>query len=251
MVKTVSNVEKKNVSPKVVDAIEKLSPLREPSPFDLEFEDMLATQMISVEEGELFDGIQKVKEAVIDTSKIDDSVGVVTGVAMDETNEEIQEIEQIEEMNLEEGDNVVELLDTREVFENEDIDQEKCEIAVTPAEESKEMEGNRVVVAVEVHKEDVWEVETEDDKRNAIIEGNHPTPSYLPPRITIPEKPYGKLYEYRHFEIPTIKMDEDPRNILLAPSSNYSDTEEGRLLKRLHEKARRKGCEVTNVPDGY
>lgn len=158
-----------------MDAIEKLSPLREPSPFDLEFEDMLATQMISVEEGELFDCIQKVKEAVIDTSKIDDSVGVVTGVAMDETNEEIQEIEQIEEMNLEEGDNVVELLDTREVFENEDIDQEKCEIAVTPAEESKEMEGNRVVVAVEVHKEDVWEVETEDDIRNAIIEGNHST----------------------------------------------------------------------------
>ena len=29
------------------------------------------------------------------------------------------------------------------------------------------------------------------------------------------------------------------------------DTEEGRLLKRLREKARRKGCEVTNVPDGY
>lgn len=185
MVKTVSNVEKKNVSHKVVDAIEKLSPLREPSPFDLEFEDMLATQMISVEEGELFDGIQKVKESVIDTSKIDDSVGVVTGVAMDETNEEIKEIEQIEEMNLEEGDNVVELLDARKVFENEDIDQEKCEIAVTPAEKSKEMEGNRVVV----HKEDVWEVETEDDIRNAIIEGNHPTPSYLPPRITIPEKP--------------------------------------------------------------
>jgi len=38
---------------------------------------------------------------------------------------------------------------------------------------------------------------------------------------------------------------------LLAPPSNYSDTEEGRLLKRLREKARRKGCEVTNVPDGY
>ena len=46
-------------------------------------------------------------------------------------------------------------------------------------------------------------------------------------------------------------MDEDQRNILLAPSSSYSDTEEGRLLKRLHEKARPKGCKVTYVPDGY
>jgi len=83
VVKTVSNVEKENVSPKVVEVIEKFSPLRETSPFDLEFEDILATQMISVEEGELFNGIQKAKEAVIDTSKIDDSVGVVTGVAME------------------------------------------------------------------------------------------------------------------------------------------------------------------------
>jgi len=46
-------------------------------------------------------------------------------------------------------------------------------------------------------------------------------------------------------------MDEDQRNILLAPSSSYSNIEEGGLLKRLHEKARRKGCNVTNVPDGY
>ena len=88
------------------------------------------------------------------------------------------------------------------------------------------------------------------DIRNVVIEGTRPTPSYLPPRITITEKPYGKLYDY-HFEILTAKMDEDPRNILLAPPSSYSDTEEGRFLKKLPEKARRKGCEVTNVPEGY
>ena len=72
-----------------------MSPLREPSPFDLEFEDMLNTQMISVEEGELFNGIRKVKEAVTDTNKLDDSVGVVTGVAMNESNEGIQGKEKI------------------------------------------------------------------------------------------------------------------------------------------------------------
>jgi len=55
------------------------------------------------------------------------------------------------------------------------------------------MEGNRVVVAVEVHIEDVREVEAEYDIMNVVIEGNHPTPLYLPPRITITEKPYGKL----------------------------------------------------------
>ena len=54
-----------------------MSPLREPSPFDLEFEDMLNTQMISVEEGELFNGIRKVKEDVTDANKLDDAVGVV------------------------------------------------------------------------------------------------------------------------------------------------------------------------------
>ena len=46
-------------------------------------------------------------------------------------------------------------------------------------------------------------------------------------------------------------MDEDQRNILFPPPSSYSDTVEGRLLKRLREKALRKGCKVTNVPDGY
>jgi hypothetical protein len=38
---------------------------------------MLNTQMISVEEGELFNGIRKVKEDVTDANKLDDAVGVV------------------------------------------------------------------------------------------------------------------------------------------------------------------------------
>lgn len=68
------------------------------------------------------------------------------------------------------------------------------------------------------------EVETKeqcdnDDIRNVVIEGTYPTPSYLPPRITITEKPYGKLYDYRHFVLPTAKIDEHPRSILLAPPS--------------------------------
>ena len=89
------------------------------------------------------------------------------------------------------------------------------------------------------------------DIRNVAIEGTHPHTVVFPPRVIITEEPYGKLYDYRHFEIPTAKMDEDPRNILLAPPSIYYDTEERRFLKRLHEKAPRKGREVTNVHDGY
>lgn len=195
-----------------------MSPLREPSPFDLEFEDMLNTQMISVEEGELFNGIRKVKEDVTDANKLDDSVGVVTGVAMNESNEGIQgkeKIYEIEEMSLEEGDNIVESLVTSEVFEKGDVehDLEECE----NTENSDEMQENRVVVVAEIHEENEQEVPTDDDIRHVIVDGEHPTPSYLPPRITITEKPYGKLYDFRHFELPTIKMDEDPRNVLLAP----------------------------------
>ena len=109
-----------------------MSSLREPSPFDLEFEDMLNTQMISVEEGELFNGILKAKEDVTDANKLDDSVGVVTGVAMNESNKGIQGKEKIyetEEMSLEEGDNIVESLVTSEVFEKGDVehDLEECE----------------------------------------------------------------------------------------------------------------------------
>jgi len=68
-------------------------------------------------------------------------------------------------------------------------------VFVTPSEARKEMEDNRVVVAVE----DVREIETEeqcdnDDIRNVVIEETYPTP-YLPSRITITEKPYGKLYD--------------------------------------------------------
>lgn len=124
VVKTVNKIEKENISPRVEKVVEILSPLREPSPFDLEFEDMLNTQMISVEEGELFNGIRKVKENVTDANKLDDSVGVVTGVAMNESNEGIQgkeKIYEIEEMSLEEGDNIVEWLVTSEVFEKGDV----------------------------------------------------------------------------------------------------------------------------------
>ena len=242
VVKTVKKIEKENISPRVEKAVEILSPLREPSPFDLEFEDMLNTQMISVEEGELFTGIRKVKEAVTDTNKLDDSVGVVTGVAMNESNEGIQgkgEIYEIEEMSLKEGDNIVESLVTSELFEKGDVEHDLDECENT--ENSDEMQENRVVVVAEIHEENEQEVPIDDDIRHVIVDGEHPTPSYLPPRITITEKPYGKLYDFRHFELPTIKMDEDPRNVLLAPPSNYSDTEEGKLLKRLREKARRKG----------
>jgi predicted transcriptional regulator len=80
VVKTVNQIEKENISPRLEKVVEILSPLREPSPFDLEFEDMLNTQMISVEEGELFNGIRKVKEDVTDANKLDDSVGVVTAL---------------------------------------------------------------------------------------------------------------------------------------------------------------------------
>ena len=250
VVKTVNKIEKENISPRVEKVVEMLSPLRETSPFDLEFEDMFNTPMISVEEGELFNG--KVKEDVTDANKLDDSVGVVTGVAMNESNEGIQGKEknyEIEEMSLEEGNNIVESLVTSELFEKGDVEHDLDECENT--ENSDEMQENRVVVVAEIHEENEQEVPTDDDIRHVIVDGDHPTPSYLPPRITITEKPYGKLYGFRHFELPTIKMDEDPRNVLLAPPSNYSDTEEGRILKRLREKARRQGCEVTNVPDGY
>jgi hypothetical protein len=66
----------------------------------------------------MFNGIRNDKEDVTDANKLDDSVGVVTGVAMNESNEGIQgkeKIYEIEEMSLEEGDNIVESLVTSEV----------------------------------------------------------------------------------------------------------------------------------------
>jgi len=64
VVKIAGKREKENISPKVVEVMEKLSPLREPTPFDLEFEDMLSSQMqmITIEEGELFEKNRKVVE---------------------------------------------------------------------------------------------------------------------------------------------------------------------------------------------
>lgn len=50
------------------------------------------------------------------------------------------------------------------------------------------MQENRVVVVAEIHEENEQEVPTDDDIRHVIVDGEHPTPSYLPPRITITEK---------------------------------------------------------------
>jgi len=47
-------------------------------------------------------------------------------------------IQEIEEMDLEEGENVVPL-DVNEVLENKDIDLEECGIVVAPSEKSNEM----------------------------------------------------------------------------------------------------------------
>ena len=100
-----------------------------------------------------------------------------------------------------------------------------------------------MVGEVEVHRNYVKDIKTQEqsnnpDIRNVVIDETiRPKPLYLPPRVTINQKSYGKLYDYLHFDLPTGKMDEDPTtNVLMAPPSGYSNTNDGRILSRLCER---------------
>ena len=100
-----------------------------------------------------------------------------------------------------------------------------------------------MVGEVEVHRNYAKDIKTQEksdnlDIRNVVIdETSQPKPLYLPPRVTISQKSYGKLYDYLHFDLPTGKMNEDPaRNVLMAPPSGFSNANDGRILSRLCER---------------
>lgn len=100
-----------------------------------------------------------------------------------------------------------------------------------------------MVGEVEVHRNYVKDIKTQAQSDNpnisnvVIDETSLSKPLYLPPRVTISQKSYGKLYDYLHFDLPTGKMDEDPTtNVLMAPSSGYSNANDGRILSRLCER---------------
>ena len=64
------------------------------------------------------------------------------------------------------------------------MDFEECGSVVASSKASKEMKGNKVMVVVEVHREDVREVETREQCDNHDIR-NVDTSSYLPSRVDI------------------------------------------------------------------
>lgn len=64
------------------------------------------------------------------------------------------------------------------------MDFEECGSVVAPSKAIKEMKGNKVMVVVEVHREDVREVETREQCENHDIR-NVDTSSYLPSRVDI------------------------------------------------------------------
>ena len=82
--------------------------------------------------------------------------------------DEVDKGYQVEDMDFEECESVVAPLDVNEVLENKDMDLEECGSVVAPSEAIKEMKGNRVVVAVEVHREDVREAETANNATTTI-----------------------------------------------------------------------------------
>lgn len=105
------------------------------------------------------------------------------------------------------------------------------------------MDSNRVVVEVEMHQNYMNDAKNQEqcdntDIRNpAIDETSLPKPLYLPPRVTISQKSYGKLYDYLYFDLSTGKMNEDLTiHVLMAPPSGYSNTNDGRILSRLCER---------------
>ena len=64
------------------------------------------------------------------------------------------------------------------------MDFEECGSVVAPSKASKEMKGNKVMVVVEVHREDVREVETLEQCDNHDIR-NVDISSYFPSRVDI------------------------------------------------------------------
>ncbi|CAC5424268.1 unnamed protein product [Mytilus coruscus] len=90
-----------------------------------------------------------------------------------------------------------------------------------------------------------------EDIRLVEINGMTPTPNYLPSRITPTNLKYGRVYDYRQYGLPEDKDKEDPRHVLLCPTSTYHSSKEAILLRRLREQAGRSRIDTTTLPDGY
>ena len=206
--------EKENLKP--------LSPLREPSPFDLEFEGMMSTNMLSLEEETLFKEIERTIKGVVEEKTLKDSESHVKEQAQPDV-QEIQEIEEVIEVVVEERSTDVQPTIITTEIDAMQVDTENQQ------QESRQVEDNRIV----------------------IIDGMKPTPEFIPRGLSIVQKPYGRVYDYRHYDLPTPNMEDDPRDVLLAPPSSYNETAEGKFMNRIRERARRHGCETKTIPDGY
>lgn len=114
---------------------------------------------------------------------------------------------------------------------------------------SAEPEINHMTTTIEIPEEVLQKLEK--DIRLVEIDGTRPTPRYLPAKVTVTDRKYGKVYDHRHYLVPEEKDWEDPRHVLACPPSSYSLAEEASLLRRLREEARREGVISTTIPDGY
>ncbi|VDI44109.1 Hypothetical predicted protein [Mytilus galloprovincialis] len=201
------------------------SPLREPSPMTVEFEELMATKLTTPTEDLSF------TLPVIAVTDIEQSLDSTPLMSVQGVNEPVKEDD-----NKEKPVQVNKKPD--EIQEPEEQPKENTFTEVR--EELVEVSED----GVKVMNEDIGLVEINCMTRT-------PTPSYLPSRITPTNLKYGRVYDYRHYDLPEDKDKEDPRQVLLCPPSTYHSSKEAILLRRLREQARRSHIDTTTLPDGY
>ena len=68
---------------------------------------------------------------------------------------------------------------------------------------SAEPEINHMTTTIEIPEEVLQKLE--EDIRLVEIDGTRPTPRYLPAKVTVTDRKYGRVYDHRHYLVPEEK----------------------------------------------
>ncbi|CAG2216397.1 unnamed protein product [Mytilus edulis] len=222
-----------------------ISPLREPSPVDTEFEELVATKLTSDKEDRLFSAPRKrvatfpmplaekndlmvecEKEKVVSTETEDEpnekGIGTKEGDAMEVVG--IEEIAEGKGTIEDEAKNIVEIEELDEgKSDRTEINYTTSEKEDLPAEKNRGTDEEGAMEIAEIgelgkggsaeinHMTTTIEIlegvlqKLEEDIRLVEIDGTRITPRYLLAKVTVTDRKYGRVYDHRHYLVPEEK----------------------------------------------
>ncbi|VDI13005.1 Hypothetical predicted protein [Mytilus galloprovincialis] len=207
-----------------------IPPLREPSPVDTDFKELVATKLT----------VRRRKQihCLVSTETKDEpnEKGIGTKEHRGELDEGKSDRTEINYTTTDKEDLPAE----KDRGTDEEGAMEIAEIGELEEGGSAEPEINNMTT-IEIPEEVLQKLE--EDIRLVEIDA----------KVTVTDRKYGRIYDHKHHLVPEEKNSREPRHVLACPPSSYSLAEETALLRCLREGARRMWVStlfigVKNVP---